>query len=120
MSDTFGLSEINELVEALTVAMIEERDAIRELTGARAALDTEKARIVKEAADAGKIDMKNADTRKMGEMAALELSNGVYWLALIEQNAAYKLENREIDRKSIEAEISLTKAWLYSQSGGQR
>jgi hypothetical protein len=56
------------------------------------------------------IDGKNAETRKRQAEQALAESEA-YQIAIREA------ADNEISRKTIEAEISLTKAWLYSQSG---
>ncbi len=117
MSDIFPYSMIDEVVLEYKEILLIERSAMVELTQSRAALESERTRAIYEAYERNEIDLKNADTRKTGENKAVENSNGVYWLERVVREAQQNYEQAEIDRKAIEAEISLTKAWLYSQSG---
>ena len=117
MSDIFELGGITELILNYREFLLIERVAMMELNDSRSALESEKSRVIGQSYDLGEIDLKNADTRKTGENKAVENSNGVYWLERVVREAQQNYEQAEIDRKAIEAEISLTKAWLYSQSG---
>jgi len=108
---------LTELVDAYGNALRAERTLMHEMLQASAAVDSEKVRVITEGYAVGTIDIKNAETRKAGENAAIELSPALPFLQEYEAKARYSLEQIEIDRKCIEAEISLTKAWLYSQSG---
>ena len=115
MSET--LESMRQLVNDYGDILSSERSAIHELTKARAACESEKIRSIQEAYSTGSIDPKNAETRKAGENTAMELSPALPFLQEYEREAEQNYEQAEIDRKCIEAEISLTKAWLYSQSG---
>lgn len=107
---------VTELVSDYRAALLAERSMLFELSKARAAVESEKVRSIAEAYALGSIDLKNADTRKAGENAAVECSSALPFLQEYEREAEQNAEQAEIDRKCIEAEISLTKAWLYSQS----
>ena len=87
------------------------------LTDARAALETEKARVLLTAYADDVINGKNETVRKLQETMVIDDSNSLYWLGLYERRFAQALSDSENDRKNIEAEISLVKAWPYSQSG---
>lgn len=117
MSENFDFSNIAKISVYLRRCLAIEHEKMLDLTFARSAYESEKLRVIAQAVKDGKIDMKNADTRKTGESEAVENSSGCYWLEkyLFEAQVEYGLA--EIDRKTIETEISLTKAWLYSQSG---
>jgi len=111
--------ELNDLIGLTSdykENLLEERGAIALLTEARAALETERARLLSEAYELGKIDGKNDAQRKLQEAAILEDANSLYWLAFYERRAAHDVDFAEIERKSAEVEISLIKAWLYSQA----
>ena len=92
-----------------------EQAALTALADARAAVETERARVLLTAYAENLIDGKNETVRKLQELLLIDNSNGLYWLGLEERKAAEALANAEISRKSTEAEISLVKAWLYSQ-----
>lgn len=111
-----NIDELQELVADYKNALIIERGTIVEMTQARATCESEKVRSIQEAYATGAIDSKNQDTRKAGEAAAVELSSALPFLQEYEREACQNFEQAEIDRKCIEAEMSLTKAWLYSQS----
>jgi hypothetical protein len=113
----FDLQDVKELTNSYKALLLIERSAMMELSDARAALESEKSRMIGLAYVAGAIDTKNADTRKTGETKAVEDSPGVYWLEKYAREAQQNYEQAEIDRKAVEIEISLVKAWLYSQSG---
>lgn len=111
-------SELLELISQYKDALIEERAAILALADARVALETERARLLVYAYNTtGQIDGKNETVRKLQEAEYLENQNGLDWLARYEREAAEAVSRAEIERKTIEVEISLTKAWLYSLSG---
>ena len=74
----FDLQDVKELTNSYKALLLIERSAMMELSDARAALESEKSRMIGLAYAAGVIDTKNADTRKTGETKAVEDSNGVY------------------------------------------
>jgi len=68
----------------------------------------------------GTIDGKNAETRKAQEQGLLAASTD-HKIALGAQSTAdTDAMFKEIERKRVETLVSLTKAWLHSQSGGER
>jgi len=123
-SEVFSLADVSLLVEAYEAQLLEERVIMRRLLDARDAVEYEKARIVSIARADGLITGKNEAERN--EQITIIVANtpdcesGYYFLKQWEFDQERALEIVEAQRKSIEAEISLTKAWLYSQSGVQR
>ncbi len=97
--------------------LMDELTCIQSLSFCQSAYESEKSRVVNEAIAAGEVDMKNADTRKQGEFKATDNSLGCFWLNEYVKAAQNKLDQVQVQRKIIETEVSLTKAWLYSQSG---
>jgi len=125
MSETFGLPEIGELVDEFLLQMTEERHCMKNVIKAREAVDTERMRVSKIAANAPNVatgKTKDERSEQVAEYIASDddLSNGLYWLEKYLSDCEHDLAMAEMQRKSIELEASLTKAWLYSQSGGQR
>ena len=88
-----------------------------ELIKAQSAYETEKSRLLNDAYVAGAIDGKNEAARKLQESAVLESSASLDFLNTYAIKRQVELNQVTIERKGIEAKISLTKAWLYSQSG---
>lgn len=117
--EPFSYSEVFDLTEAYQLAMIEERHCMKNVIKAREAVDTERSRVIFNARGEGLISGKNEAERNDQIVALLETgaANGLYWLEKYLADCEHDLDMAEIHRKSIEAEISLTKAWLYSQSG---
>jgi len=122
MSETFGLPEIGELVDEFLLQMTEERHCMKNVIKAREAADNERSRIIFNARGAGLINGKNESERGDQVAALLDTgaANGLYWLEKYTAECEHDLDMVEIHRKALETEISLTKAWLYSQSGVQR
>lgn len=116
MGEEFTRQSITDLINDFTVALTDERTAMVELLEARAAYDTEKMRVAAEGYANETINGKNEAARKLQEAAIIEDSNGLYWLGLKVKAAELAADLAEIDRKSIEAEVNLTRAWLYSQA----
>lgn len=110
--------ELTTLANQYSAALLEEYTAKLKATNAAAETDRVAAEIIAVGyAEGGAINGKNADTRKAQERALLAESID-YKLA---QGAQAQADNEaallEIERKRVEALVSLTKAWLYSQSG---
>jgi hypothetical protein len=108
---------IINLADAYKAALIAEQDAIFNLAQAQSALETEKVRVVAEAYALGHINGKNEAERSTQIAHGLEGAPGVDFLTTYAQAPKRALSNAEIERKSLDVEISLTKAWLYSQGG---
>lgn len=115
----FSFSEIGDLVEEYLLKLQEERICMKNVVNARIAADTERSRIIFNARGEGLINGKNESERSDQITALLETgaANGLYWLEKYLADCEHDLEMVEIHRKALETEISLTKAWLYSQSG---
>ena len=120
--ETFDRSDIIALTEAYEAYLLEERQVQRRVLDAREAIEAEKMRVNK------LVPTEILTGKTIGErqeqaaeyLSAGDLSNGLYWLELRAKNEQAALEIIEAQRKAIEAEISMTKAWLYSLSGVQR
>ena len=110
-------TDLPSVLQRYESVLQDELTCIQGLSFSRSAYEDEKSRVVNEAIAAGEIDMKNADTRKQGEFKATDASAACYWLQYYVQVAQSKLDQVQVQRKIIETEISLTKAWLYSQGG---
>ena len=121
--ETFDRSDIIALTEAYEAYLLEERQVQRRVLDAREAVDAEKMRVKKlvpVTALTGKTGDERAEQAQEYINSAGDLSNGLYWLELRAKNEQAALEIIEAQRKALEAEISMTKAWLYSLSGVQR
>ena len=105
--------EIIELLKAYHERLTAEHAAIQEMAVAQSHDDYEKMDTIANAT----IDGKNADARKRQEAEALALSeryqDALADVALAERTKALA----SINVRVTDAEIGLTKAWLYSQSG---
>jgi hypothetical protein len=120
----FDRFDISELTEAYLAYLLEERQAQRRVLDAREAVEYERQRLISIARSDGLITGKNEQERN--EQISIVVANtpadksGYYFLKEYELKEEIALEIVEAQRKAIEAEISLTKAWLYSLSGGAR
>lgn len=111
------LKEIHELVENYQRSLAAEYNAGQKAIAAKEVLERIKVQVLAEAQEAGMIDGKNADARKR-QTAAIVSENALIDAACV---AVVKTEGdaatATVTRKSHDALIGLTKAWLYSQSG---
>ena len=113
----FGQAEIGMLCNRYTDALVKEYGAKRAAQQERDAVETFKVSVIDTAQRDGQIDGKNSDTRAAQRVAVLAACED-YQDALREVQATEDTAARaETLRKTVEAEIGLTKAWLYSQSG---
>lgn len=112
-------TDLPNLLQRYQDILQDELIKIQALSFCQSAYESEKSRVINEAVAAGEVDMKNADTRKQGEFKAVDNSLGCFWLNEYVKAAQSKLDQVQVERKIIETEVSLTKAWLYSQSARQ-
>lgn len=121
MSDEFGRDDIKLMMSSYRNALKAESDYMLAMQGASEAVEFEKTRVLSLARANGQINGKNEGER--AEQAALILENtpgdesGYWFLCDYALGIRAYLTAWEIRRKALEAEISLTKAWLYSLSG---
>jgi hypothetical protein len=118
--DVFDRSDVISMAEAYESQLLEERQIQRRVLDAREAVEAENMRVGKPVPVAvltGKTIGERAEQAAEYIASSEELSNGLYWLELHAKNEQAALEIAEAQRKATEAEISLTKAWLYSQGG---
>ena len=105
------------LTKELYAAQLEEFDLSTIWIQAKVKTDEAKALSLSVAYHAGPSFGKNADERQRNEIVFLS-SDNAYQTALQAENEAYNnYQMAKIWSKRIENEISLTKAWLYSQRG---
>lgn len=115
MTEAFDLKSVDALVKVLEAALIEEFQGWRAVNDTEASLNDLKALIVGEAEREGKIDGKNVDTRKVQREAVVAENEAITQLTGSLDSLRTAARMAEIKRQSIEAKISLTRAWLYSQ-----
>jgi len=111
--------EIELLAKKYKDALFAELQAGLNLSLAHQATECEVNRVLAEAYKNGVVDGKDAGLRKIQEANVLEASNGVYWLGKLEQAASLEASSAETFRKALDVEVSLTKAFLYSQAGNR-
>jgi len=109
--------EIEKLARDYETALLEEYKAKIIANNKAAEVAAIEAGLVGAAYADGTIDGKNAETRKAQERALLAGSSEYNLAVGAQSNADTDAMFKEIERKRVEALVSLTKAWLYSQSG---
>lgn len=114
------LEEIKDLVKKYDYALQREADKAIDVRIARDAAEFRRAEVLLAAYQSGAIDGKNETMRKMQEAVALDADNALACLETYLRQEEACLSAYEVARKAAETEVSLTKAWLYSQSGGKR
>jgi hypothetical protein len=109
--------EIRELAESYGQSLGVEYEAKADANAAATEVERIASIIIGAGYADGTIDGKNAETRKAQEREALakspEYTAAKEAQAIADDQAALN----EINRKQLEALVSLTKAWLYSQAG---
>jgi hypothetical protein len=110
-------AEIEKLARDYETALLEEYKAKIIASNKASEAEAIEAGIVAAAYADGTIDGKNTETRKAQERGLLVASTD-YQLALGAQATAdTDAMFKKIERERVEALVSLTKAWLYSQGG---
>ena len=110
------LQELKDLAEALEVAKLRELDARRGLIDAEKTSKKVEANIIASAYRDGVIDGKNADIRKRQEGEVLS-GTDMYIDHISSVFAAQEAADAATaELVGLEAEVGLTKAWLYSQA----
>lgn len=110
---------IDEFGQELAAALLDEYQKKAKIAEAEANVQSVEAGLIATATVNGQIDGGNKDTREAqragiiaSSMSCQAACNG---LTEVKEEA----ELAEIERRRVEAVISLTRAWLYSQSGGK-
>lgn len=109
------LQDIETLTGILADALREEYQLRIELETVKATVETRQASVLLDAYAEGVIDGSNAEIRKRQEIVTLAKDDA--WQGAIANlsGAEYRVSVAEIERRRVEAIISLTRAWLYSQ-----
>lgn len=113
----FDLTSIDVLTERYLTALKSEYEAKQHAQEERDGAEMLKTTVLDFAQRDGKIDGKNSDTRAAQREAVLSECDDYQEALQVIADAESKAARAEIVRKGIDAEIGLTKAWLYSQSG---
>lgn len=96
-----------------------EKERFLRFASAKAARELEERRVevIAEAIAEERINGKNAEARAIQTESILGADDKMLALSEAKENIDIDLGKSEVDRRYNEALISLTKAWLYSQSG---
>jgi len=110
------LSELQELAEDYEAALLEEYSRKRTLAYAEAELKDVEMLALRTATDAGEIDGKNAEARKLQAAGVIYDSRLCTTAFVSVGNCQDEADKASAERARLDAEIGLTKAWLYSQA----
>lgn len=110
-----NMQGIEMLADELAEALKEEWHAKVKAETARTTVEILQAKLLVNAYAEGVIDGKNADIRRRQETVALWGDSGYSEAMGFLDIAEHLAGVAEIERKRVEAVISLTRAWLYSQ-----
>lgn len=110
---------IAELAMEYKDALLAELDAIEAVAPAKLGLERIRALTLQDAQRDGKLDGKNAATRERQAQEIFVASEAVQVAERELAATEHAKDLAKIERQVIEAQISLTRAWLYSQ-GGER
>jgi len=109
-------NDLNELARLYDLALTQELAKKRRLAMCEAEVLAATACAHCGAQDAGLINGKNADARKSQLAVVLQVDKGVLSAEADARAAKQAADEFYATRMMIEAKISLTKAWLYSQA----
>lgn len=109
--------EITKLAYQYADALEKELELSTHVLNMQASLERTEARIVEQATADGKVDGKNADTRKAQRAAIIAAAPEVEKVREVVEQAKRAAALAEIECKRFSALIGLTKAWLRSQAG---
>ena len=110
------LSELQGLAEEYGKALLEELERKQDLASQESELESAEVFALKEASDAGEIDGKNAESRKLQSASVIAnsaLCKSARWSV---DNCKCEVDKARAECARIDAEIGLTKAWFYSQA----
>jgi len=111
----FDQNSIELLTSKYQIALTNEYETKQAAQDERATAELLKATVIGDAESAGRIDGKNKDTREIQRDSVIagdaEYQNALRVIAKADDTAA----RNEIIRKTIDAKVELTKAWLRSQ-----
>lgn len=113
------LANIGELVAQYEAALQTEYRCKEDFLAAHTHAEEFEAKELSQAYDDGVIDGKNAEQRKLQTVALLAQNEAVQLARAAKAEAERAASLAEIERKRMDAMISLVRAWLYSQSGGR-
>lgn len=113
-----SLQDLKDLTQARAQARQDELEAKRALERARSAAKKVQSMAVLAAIGAGLIKGKNQTQRDMETTQLLSQDDEIQEHNLHICHLEDEADSAQIQRELLDDEISLTKAWLYSQSGG--
>jgi len=117
LQDSKNKTHNSQLIIEYGDALKAELAAIEALEPAQRGLERIKAVTLQDAERAGKLDGRNAAVRDRQAQEVLIASQAVQAAERVLADAEHAKALAHIEVKVIEAQISLTRAWLYSQSG---
>lgn len=109
--------DLEKLSEQYAEALMLEANALKKSAEVSKELEVIKLTVLSGAQEAGIIDGKNAETRKLQTDALLASSHEVVQAQEVSIIVDKLIKSAEIERKRIETLVSLVRAWLYSQAG---
>lgn len=111
------VQELFDLTNALRYAVEDELRLRRRVADLEAELDATTAEVLASYYADGTIDGRNADIRKQQEMQVVASSEAIQQARANLRDAEKRLDVTSAIRQQAEAEVSLIRAWLYSQGG---
>lgn len=108
--------EYLDMASTYSAVLTRERDLRVKLAEVVRDMEVAKVEIVSQALSEGLIDGKNAEIRSVQEKSILNCNKELIALSINKAALETELTLAEVDRRHSEALISITKAWLYSQS----
>ena len=110
------LSELQGLSKDYGAALLEELERKQSLSFAEEELKEAEVFALKAASDAGEIYSRNAEVRKLQLSAAIADSVSCRRARSSIDTCQCEVDNARAECARLDAEIGLTKAWLYSQA----
>ena len=110
------LSELQGLAEEYGKALLEELERKQDLASQESELELAEMLALKGASDAGEINGKNAEARKMQSAVVIADSAMCKSARWSYDNCQCEVDKARAESARLDAEVGLTKAWLYSQA----
>lgn len=108
------------IIDDYKVVLLKERDIKIQLAETVRGIEEKRIALLAQAYDEGVIDGKNAEVRGVQEKNILASDKDIIALVVAKNQLETDISLVEVERRYLETVVSLTKAWLYSQSGGER
>ena len=111
-----ALRELQGLAEDYGKSVLDELQRKQDLASVQAELKEIEILALRTASDAGEIDGKNAEARKLQSAAVIADSKACASARYSVDNCQCEVDKARAECARLDAEIGLTKAWLYSQA----